>query len=65
MKFLGTGIVWDKDNDRMLCEFKKTGLRQGELETFDKNLIKKLKELGYKYEVTEEDLEREEKKNKK
>ena len=64
MKFYGTGLIWDKDKNNVMCEFKKTGLRQGELETQDNILIKKLKELGYKYEITEKDLE-EAKKSKK
>ena len=64
MKFYGTGLIWDKDKNNVMCEFKKTGLREGELETQDNVLIKKLKELGYKYEITQEDLE-EAKKSKK
>lgn len=64
MKFYGTGLIWDKDKNNVMCEFKKTGLREGELETQDNILIKKLKELGYKHEITEKDLE-EAKKSKK
>jgi hypothetical protein len=51
MKFYGTGLIWDKDKNNVMCEFKKTGLREGELETQDNILIKKLKELGYKEEA--------------
>lgn len=59
MKFFGCGIVWDKDEERELCRFSKTGLRKGELVTNDESLIDKLKELGYEYQITEEDLQRE------
>ncbi len=41
MKFYGTGLIWDKDKNNVMCEFKKTGLREGELETQDNVLIKK------------------------
>jgi len=64
MKFYGTGAIWNPDTNSVLCRFKRTGLRQGELETQDNVLIKKLKELGYKHEITEQDLE-EAKKSKK
>jgi hypothetical protein len=65
MKFLGTGTVWNAETDKPLCKFKKTGIREGYLETQDKKLIEKLKELGYKYEITEADLEEAKKTNKK
>ena len=64
MKFFGCGIVWNPEKDCELCRFKKTGLRKGELETNDPALIETLKKAGYKYELTEKDLE-EAKKNKK
>lgn len=45
MKFKGKGIVWDADNNRVLCKFKN-----GELETDDKHVIKTLLNAGYEYE---------------
>ena len=58
MKFFGTGIIWNAEKECELCRFKKTGLRKGELETTDPKLIENLKNAGYKYELTEADLER-------
>ena len=45
MKFYGKGIIWDAENDCILCRFK-----DGEFETEDKRVIFKLAELGFKYE---------------
>ena len=45
MKFKGNGIVWDADNDRVLCKFMG-----GELETEDVKTIKVLKDGGYAFE---------------
>lgn len=42
MKFYGHGIVWDKDNNKSLCEFEN-----GEYETNDKREITLLTELGF------------------
>ena len=49
MKFYGNGIVWDKDNNKTLCEFVK-----GKLETEDVNIIEKLKSMDYQYEPVQE-----------
>lgn len=51
MKFFGRGIVWNASENKVLCRFT-----DGELITEDKNIIKKLKKLNYKYqnEVIEE-----------
>ena len=45
MKFYGLGrqIVWDKENDKALCQFK-----DGELETEDERTISILQGLGYR-----------------
>ena len=45
MKFYGTGgtIVWDKENDKALCQFV-----DGELETKDKRIIDLLTKAGYR-----------------
>lgn len=48
MKFYGTGIVWNPDKEKALCQFVK-----GELDTEDAEIINKLIELGYKHEETE------------
>ena len=57
MIFYGNGMVWNKEKDTLLCKFEKTGVRKGHLETMDSSLIKKLKDLGYKHEYTEKDME--------
>jgi len=51
MKFYGTGIVWNPDKEKALCQFVK-----GELDTEDKDIIEKLVELGYKHD--EQPIER-------
>ena len=45
MKFYGTGgtIVWDKENDKALCQFV-----DGEFETDDKRIIDLLIKAGYR-----------------
>ena len=45
MKFYGIGgtIVWDKENDKALCQFV-----DGELETKDKRIIDLLTKAGYR-----------------
>lgn len=45
MKFKGHGIVWDGENNRPLCTFKK-----GELEIDDKRAIGILKAQGYDFD---------------
>ena len=45
MKFYGTGIVWDKEKDKVLCRFKN-----GVYETADKRTIERLKRTGYRSE---------------
>ena len=45
MKFYGVGGVWDKDNDKMLCNFVN-----GELETDDNDVISKLVALNYRHD---------------
>ena len=65
MIFYGNGIVWNKEKNCMLCKFEKYELRKGRLETMDEELIKKLKKMGYKYELTEKDLEIAKKESKK
>jgi hypothetical protein len=45
MKFIGTGIVWDKDANKPLCEFEN-----GFYETEDKDEIEKLLAAGFKQE---------------
>lgn len=57
MIFKGYGVIWDKENNCPLCEFK-----EGMLDTTDLTVIKKLSGLGYKGEgelpkVTEEKIE--------
>ena len=42
MKFYGSGIVWDKENNKPLCKFEG-----GEFETKDERVIKLLQEAGY------------------
>lgn len=49
MIFFGTGYVWDKQNNKMLCQFKG-----GQFETEDSHAIKVLQELGYKSEYGDE-----------
>lgn len=49
MKFYGNGIVWDGDNNKVLCKFLN-----GEIETSDKHIIDKLTEKGYKCDVVKE-----------
>jgi hypothetical protein len=51
-KFKGYGLVWNKDKDEVLCEFKN-----GEAETSDKKVISKLKELKYEEIDTTGDTE--------
>jgi hypothetical protein len=43
LKFIGKGLVWDKETDRQLCRFNK----QGEFETTDEDVVQKLLALGY------------------
>ena len=45
MIFKGKGIIWDAENDCILCKFK-----DGKFETEDKIIIFKLDELGFEYE---------------
>ena len=45
MKFYGNGNVWDKRNDKQLCEFV-----DGELETSDAYIINVLIEVGFKHD---------------
>lgn len=57
MKFIGTGIVWDATNNRILCKFV-----DGKVETDDKNVINTLVNGGYEYEGeldfdTDDDIE--------
>lgn len=42
MKFYGSGIVWDNENNKPLCKFEG-----GEFETKDERVIKLLQEAGY------------------
>lgn len=42
MKFYGNGIVWDKGKSKPLCRFV-----DGEFETYDAEIGKKLFALGY------------------
>ena len=42
MKIYGSGIVWDKENNKPLCKFEG-----GEFETKDERVIKLLQEAGY------------------
>jgi hypothetical protein len=51
LRFTGTGIVWDAENDKALCTFEN-----GEFYTDDKIVINKLKELGFGYEEESRDL---------
>lgn len=56
MKFIGVGTVWDKEKQKVLCEFE--GMRydsagnlvKGSFETNDSAIIAKLLEAGYKPE---------------
>ena len=54
MKFYGTGgtIVWDKENDKALCQFV-----DGELETKDKRIIDLLTKAGYRSDEVAETIE--------
>ena len=45
MKFYGSGIVWDKENNQRLCKFKN-----GEFETDDERVATILHNLGYRSE---------------
>ena len=49
MKFVGTGIVWDVEKDRVLCSFGKAR----EYNTENERTVKILLELGYKPTLTE------------
>ena len=40
--FLGNGVVWDKENNKVLCRFENR-----EFKTDDKETIEKLLRLGY------------------
>ncbi|KNY26331.1 hypothetical protein [Pseudobacteroides cellulosolvens] len=42
MKFYGHGVIWDKENDEVLCKFVN-----GEFVTEDIVIIEKLKNLNY------------------
>ena len=52
MKFYGNGIVWNPEEENILCRFVK-----GELETDDESICSKLIERGYKHEPIIEALE--------
>lgn len=57
MKFYGLGVVWDSGSSKVLCRFEN-----GEFETEDKIIIKKLINLGYENDgVIEEEIEIEDK----
>jgi hypothetical protein len=43
MKFYGTGIVWNPDKEKALCQFVK-----GEFDTEEQDIIERLIALGYK-----------------
>ncbi|WMX58080.1 hypothetical protein [Peribacillus sp. R9-11] len=61
MKFVGYGVVWDKENNKPLCEFV-----DGELKTTEDEVIKTLKKLGYKGEkekITSKPSDAEQEKN--
>ena len=45
MKFYGRGVVWDKENDKQLCEFVN-----GEFETDNERTATILHTLGYRSE---------------
>ena len=45
MKFYGTGIVWNPDKEKALCQFVK-----GEFDTEEQDIIEKLIELGYEHD---------------
>ena len=45
MKFHGNGVVWDRINDKALCEFIN-----GEFETDDKRIQDALIETGYPHD---------------
>jgi len=56
-KFYGTGLVWDKENNKLLCEFKN-----GEYITEKEREIKILSSLEYKSEKREKPVEEKPKK---
>ncbi|MFK9119134.1 hypothetical protein ACJEBK_19940 [Peribacillus frigoritolerans] len=61
MRFKGFGTVWDKENNKPLCEFI-----DGEFKTTEDEVIKTLKKLGYKGEkekITSKPSEGEQDKN--
>jgi hypothetical protein len=51
MKFYGNGIVWDKESNRNLCEFK-----DGELSTDDTRVMEILISLGYQNDGVVEEI---------
>ena len=55
MKFFGTGIVWDKENNKALCQFEK-----GEYNTSEERKIQILSSLGYTYEAEKAEEKQEE-----
>lgn len=52
MKFKGNGIVWDAENNCVLCQFNDE-----EFETEDERVIEILQDNDYEYEEVEEVLE--------
>ena len=49
MKFYGVGAVWGGEDNKILCRFV-----DGELETDDEKVIKKLTDNGYKHDGQQE-----------
>ena len=52
MKFYGSGIVWDGEKNTRLCKFIN-----GEFETDDEEVIKKMEAAGYGRQAIEGDTE--------